>query len=1229
MANNCNETFLELQELQQKREALIASRDTLHNVKGDDPEEGKGKKRRKPDGPVQGPQPPDPSRQFLYGRDPGTGQPKLSDLGEMDAFMDDLDAAAYRGDGAEAVDAVSKPLGREGQFENLKRLIESAGEEGAAQIFELTKALVGKWSEFNPEHYARVTSVNSAEVVAQRVMETFAEGFERADMGLLTQSVMRDAAPFTSALQKQTRVLVMDVIARDSLIDKLTAVRDQIKETGLAPDAATKAQLAQAAETAIATNAMSSMVRRVSGQLLQQLQNAYQSGAPGVVNKGVMRQLRKEWDDKFSKGVNWVTDDTIAGQAMQAASLGMEGVRDLDDLISRLKTEGAGPKSPLDKDWRSTLRREARAYYKDSLLFTANTQFVANYLSNKVTYYYEGWKSTNLTAAEFFFKKGESLPAGRSPINVGTDLVQNLLESNWKSIKAHMIVGELTDDVMRRATQEALGDAMPTGLLANYRAKWKELIQKGIYEGRTPFGDAAEGGMDIDVNTGFSRTRDDEYRIANQVLYGESGSPQIADSPVTSSVLNMVSEMRATPQEIPFILRDRVFLGTRIMLNHVLEAGIKKVTGKDVRLPLTSALQTLAAVDSRAGARTYLAVRAKDLMLETFERESDLGKLSWEARKEEISKRLQDEIYSADPSEAQIKSYREQFGTPNATDQAVRARIIARHVGAPVLDGEDKLAALQFSRRIRMQTPPETKWVQRLDQGIQELRKNSYVDAALPFWRSGMSSVSYMMEELAMPIKSTAEWFGREVVPGESQAAAKAKLMAGWVSYIQLVSAVGVMRGLGAIASSPAPGEDSKQWRLRYRGNSILNVPGLASIPLVGLIMTIDAAFDVVEKGLASKYDQIDLFQGLGQVFLGQVYRGAGFGQVREMVDAAASGDPKRMERLMQFLLAGQANPASGITRQLERGVGFQAGTGMNERFTDTWLTTKDYYLFDRMKAMGGEWEVRANDLPGYDLLDRALGFLRGALGGNASGLPIMETDYLGRDLRTPAGWFKGGEWPIGFPGVYDGRVHNILLEIGMLRPPSQLVTGRMDGLPMSAPLKAEFNQVLAGIPGGKFSKHPDFDEAAYLRIRGGTANEVTGEIRPYERSVSMAEFYDQLTEGRTLHGALNALFQSETWQQWMRDPEMTLVPSKSTDPIAADAPKADLRNRFPAKVVQNLHRYYGTLAEEEVASSASKAAGDWRALRAARDASMFSPTQVREQVREARGYANGLMTAP
>ena len=98
---------------------------------------------------------------------------------------------------------------------------------------------------------------------------------------------------------------------------------------------------------------------------------------------------------------------------------------------------------------------------------------------------------------------------------------------------------------------------------------------------------------------------------------------------------------------------------------------------------------------------------------------------------------------------------------------------------------------------------------------------------------------------------------------------------------------------------------------------------------------------------------------------------------------------------------------------------------------------------------------------------------------------------------------------------------------------------------------------------------------------------------------------------------------------KWVRDPEMTLVPSKSTDPIAADAPKADLRNRFPAKVVQNLHRYYGTLAEEEVASSASKAAGDWRALRAARDASMFSPTQVREQVREARGYANGLMTAP
>jgi hypothetical protein len=303
--------------------------------------------------------------------------------------------------------------------------------------------------------------------------------------------------------------------------------------------------------------------------------------------------------------------------------------------------------------------------------------------------------------------------------------------------------------------------------------------------------------------------------------------------------------------------------------------------------------------------------------------------------------------------------------------------------------------------------------------------------------------------------------------------------------------------------------------------------------------------------------------------------------------------------------------------RQLERGVGLQAGTGLNERFTDTWHNSSDNALVDRMKAAGGELAQRAEDLPGYEFLEQTVSFLRN-LTGTTSDRPLKATDYLGRDLRTPAGWFKY-EWPTGFPGVYDGRVHNTLLQIGMLRPPAPLVTGRLDDLPMTAELKAEYNKHLGEAVGSRISTDAQFRGQMYYRIIGGRYNEQTGEVKKYERSIPLGKMMDSLTDGRTLHEALNTLFKSPEWQEWMKDPSTTLVPSVSRNPILADAPRADLMKRLPAQVVKTLHDYYGSLAQDAVEASPTEAAAEWRSLRDARRQLVMPPVDVKEKYRDLR----------
>ena len=1166
MANNCDDVFQQIQALQQQRQALIESQNVLQST---DPPEGG-------DGPPQGPKEMDPARRWLIS-DRQTGQTYEANMAELDNIRRSLNDGDFTDLVAGRIDAREKPLGREGQFTNFAQLVDRMGVDNAQQAGELIQAVTGRWEDQVPADYQRAIQINDKGTLLQRVANSYAEAGIRVELDTLSQGIAKDAAPFMSILDKQANLQVFNVVARDNLLKAMDALQEEIKATGLPPTPDAKQAFMDAAAKAVFAERSAAISRRVSGQLLQQLKGDF-SQAPGLVGKAFREQLQAEAEKLFNGEGTLITEGTLAAQVVQAADLGQDGLKDLKDLVDTVRAEGIDPSNTLDQDWSNNWRRQARAFYKDSMLFNLNTQFVSNYLSNKAVYWMEGYRAG--------WNNTFSLP------NTGTPDLMGMLKKPLQGHRIAFTAKLLTDDVVRQAVKDALGDAMPEGFLAGARGSWQQVIQKGVMEGRNPFADV-KSGVEVDASSGSAMTIEDQFRMANKVLFGEQGVPQYGTSgtgPIRSFGENIVNEVKINPAELPFILRDRIHLGTKIIANHFIEKAIKTTTGKEVRLPITGALQTLAAVDSRTGLRVYTAVRANDLLMQTFKDQPDIKKMSWEERTALVKEQLGQELYKATPDKAQIDAYREQFGMPDeVSDDEISAKIAAKHVGAPVLDTPERLEAFEFSRYARMQTPPKIQLLKDFDDWVQKARENSYVDAVLPFWRSGASGMAYVAENMTPPIVDTAR-----LVFGKVDEETKAKTMASWMVFTTWAGMfLGLREGLHAITSS-APGKDKnerEQWKRRYDPNTFFGVSGLGQLPIISVFQTMNDVAEAVEQGVISRYDQKGIFYGLWQVFSGQLYRTAGFGQFRTMNDALMSQNPKQFWRAVGFIANGQLNPGSGVFRQIER----LGGLGSDARYEPRYENPSDLMLRDR-----------AEDLPTASILDRIrekLYYVQPLF----SNQPLKEKDYLGRDLRTPEGWFQR-EWPTGWPGVYDAAVHNQLLEIGMLQPPRPLMDGRLDGVPMGSDLEKEFNGHVGSVVGGSIARDPRF--AGRLTWQGSTVVMMpNGRERTQNTKVSMARFMAGLTDGATLHESLNRLFTSSTWEAWQGDASTTLSPRKAG---GGDAPKSELLKRPGAKVVRLLHEYYGALASDQIEVSESDAAATWRELRMERLSQMGTPEDVR-----------------
>ena len=1124
---NCDEIFQKIQELQRQRDALTEQINQQTEML--DPKDRV-----------------DPARVFIA-RDKQTGLDVEVSFDEMFDAVRRADSPMMQEWAARAAGERITPVGSDGQFQNLRQMVDRMGVEDAQQMAAMVQAITGRWEELNPRDWNAVTQINDRKIFVQRLADAFAESGVRLDKDSISQGVAENVAPFLTILNRQTKLQVFADVTRQTLLERMAEVRKAVAAAGEASPEV-KYAFMDAAAKAIFAQRSAALSRRVSGQLLQQLQNDV-STPPAIAARLFNEELIKEADKIFlTNGKDLISEDSLVGQFVEAVNRGADGIADMEQLELTVKVDGADPTVSLDQDWARNWRRQARAYYKDSQLFNLNTQFINNYLANKLVFVAEGYRKA--------FENGVRLHP------VGTGFFRKVFSVD-KTFQGARIAAE-------------------AGLMAHDAIKqgWGDSMRLGFMESKTPFsGNPDQLGMQGALPI------DQQYEIAYRVLWGDEGRNALPDDAgigqmAWGALTHAFDEAKADPKMFPIHVRDKVFVSTKLFGNYLIE----KAGGP--RLPVTSALQMLAAVDQRAGLRTFMTARANELLLDSYNTKPDL---SWPERRALVKKQLDDQLYQATPTEQNIKDFRDQYGftADELSDDEVATVIANEHLGKPVLVTPEQLEALGLSQYARMQQKPKGT-LGKMDQGIMAARENAYVDALFPYWRSPMSQMIWDMKLARPPIIETAKIvFGKKNISVKEEA----EVLAGWHVWLSMVGMWGTLEAAGVIeGNGPIDPKARQQWLAAgHKPNSVFGIPyNMGGLPILNTLFLYSDLHNNFTSGEYSDYDRYKAFMSLGQVAVGQLMRQTGWKQFQMLGDTLMSTSQKQWERFFGFLANGQMNPASGPIRQVER----IAGLTSQDMYPPRYETPGDRYAGDQIGDDDPLKEIERNLRNWAYNMVPSVAYLMGQ--------PLKERDYLGTEVKRPEGIFKG-ELPVGVPGMWDNPVYAELERLQMLQPPAPLMTGRLGtgGVLMGPELEREFNEHLGSSKGGPISDHPNFGGRLGVTFKAVEGEFDRGDQRRYEstysQKIDLAPLLDRLTDGKTLREALNGLFASDTYRSWEADPRFT------TNAAVKDKPREVITQMPGPRAVKILHDYYATLAEEKVETSESAAAADWRQRRNAK----------------------------
>lgn len=1138
--SNCDEIFQQVQALEAKKKGLADSATTLSSIDED----------------------PKPERRFLFrGKD---GQQYEANFDEVWKQIS-RDPMAQQAWVDAAVDNRLKPTGREGQFENFGQLLDQMGLDNAKRLGAMLTAMTGDWAKYNPRDFDAVTAVYNRDAFLDQLGTAFAEARINIDRDTLGQAISRNVAPFLGILNNQTKARVFAVVSRNNLFKSIGELKRQIGETGVAPTRDAKAAFLDAYAKAIFAHRAERIIKRRSGQLLQGWQRMVDedqgvSGSlweeTGTAAKAEAAQMTEEVIALTPQEM--VKEDSLIRRIVEAADKGEAGLPDIEQIELTIKTEGVDSLGDKDDGWESIWRRNARAAWKDSVLFNPKSQTLANYLSQKIVYLTEGYRRVaGLNGWELYGRRAK----GQQLSLLGDDP-----EALAAAKDSPLYVNPLATGFFREALKAQL-DGSRIAVEAALRAEsvikqsWQESLNRGFLDGDTPFA----GNSDLFATKGNVMDLDTQYKAAHEVM----------NDPID-------------PKRFVFQLRDKLHIGLKLLGNRAIEAA------GGPRLPVYSSLQMMTAVDQRAGLRIYMTDRANQLMLEQAAQYPDRTLKEWG---DAVDQQLRDQLYQAEPSPQNIKDARAEFdlSPEDMTDDEVASYIASDRVGYPVLTSPEQLKSRDLSVALRMQQRQTGPVAGPIDQFVSGIRRSEVGDVLIGFWRSPFNQTLWDVG-LANPLSPAMKvaQVAMNLPGGKVTPQMLAEAQASTIVWTSIAAMAMSLRSQGLIVGNgPLNPEHRKQWmtRLNSEGkvpNSVFGIPfNMGGIPVLSSIFLMVDAMDVIDQGGVSEYDQQNAFQGLLQVGAGQIMRMPGFKTVQMTYDAFANGNENAFARLSSWIANGQFNPASGVERLAEWATGTQAPDLTRPR---TYSGNQDRFDLDQLP----------DDHPLRSAWNSVRAFVYNSNPGIAHwmGARVKETTWYGRAVRRPEGIFRG-EWPIGVPGIYEFnqgeyRFERELERLGLLNPPTPLMTGKLGGAFMTAELQEEYNvslgEVKSTVP---FSMHAQLGGTAIWNGPKRIVDTPYGPETERGAMLDLTPLMDRATKGRTVWEAVNYVLDSREWRRWEANPATT------TNPKVRDMTAEMRRDQPGPTLIKKIKDYYAGLAELEMEKSNTPAALQWKADKA------------------------------
>jgi hypothetical protein len=1146
MSNNCDDSFKQIQDLQEQNRQLqeqLAEAERLRKAAGVYTRADVGE------------------TFILPGRN-GTpkelGQAEIQRgyqqlAGQMNAKeVDDIVARGF--------EQRAKPSGADGRFTNYDRLLREIDIEQVEDYARLSEALGLTLERQAPDDFAFITESYGKD----RILDIASQAY--ADLGIpgdvLRARMATRAARFGGIVENKVWLRFWADRSKKGYLDALEEISEYMREL---PGAPVPDRLKQDAfkqyKLALVFERHNAYAKRRVAQALR----SEQDELSGLTLRLDLGDDQEGLADAIGLTVRDVDKDSHIARVIQAADDGPKGQLQLDEIINATKIDNLDPKSSLDKDWYNNHMRLGNALAKDNQLTNLNTQLKANLGSN--------------IAMAVFGPVQETLVNGIRLTPVGTRMSRD----------AFMEAFRVSSTAIRYA--------------ADYtRATLRQDVSRAFWDGGGLYGGNA-----------------DTY--GRHLLTNEQEVAQIA------SILDMPYQaggnwaLTLTNPQNMGLFRNKLQVAARILafskpmdameMNRLEAAwralGIGSSAGAGARMPVPDTfvpwkpgLRLMGAVDEGFGKFQYLFKLRADLEIKARMEGAQLGLLDQRTRDEWVQARLDEAIYQATPSEANIKAFRKQHNLKGSdfTDDEIGAMIAEQNMaGGPTMATPESRQAYDHSAWARFQNKPQSsemgswfgKPVEKLDQAMMSARQSWSLDTIFPYWRSPFNALLMDHRLATFAAVDTAK-----MIFGNPTPVQVARTKAAWVMSSATLGLFGMLDAGGHVDGGMHP-DPSKR-------NRIFNAPYLGGIPVLNTLFLWKDLKDAAMAAGESGFDGQETLTGLMQVMTNQIMRSTGLTTIHQLLESL-NGDRNAWQSLVRyggFLGAGQL-PGIGVVRNIER----LTGTDGASFFKDGNATPGERYWLDQDNPLAGV-EKALRDLA-YNTLPSIAA---------ATGAPRKTFDHLG----SPIGQLYGVDFAKGFPGFPSiwpkGRINELVYgELDtqdMLNPPEPLLTKRLGGIGMSDQLQAEYTDIHGAIKGDSFlGRMALAGKTVAVRFPMPTEVVTSGGVRIRKdggASIPVGQFLEKHVKGKTKKEAFFALFQDPIYQAMEDDP------LQSADPRIQDQPKALRRTRPAQLLIQAVTDYYDLLTQDELerraAAGTSEAAKQWSDAKTQMAEEMFKRSQ-------------------